>query len=207
MPVEDSGNCLQPLIGSRDTGLKCRNCLKNAAPTADQAAHSIRTTSFHCPILTAPALFEEISSRPANDATWLRVHGIPLNGSVTEMLSPASKTGLPVIGLWGKPFLWNNPPFGGRNGLVPWLDRFFGHGNGIALTPDRTSAPWWQDANRRADATLFVAGKIRFERPDGSVGKSPGTGTTLFASGDRAVTALVRAEAFGLGAVMRRIAA
>ena len=37
-------------------------------------------------------------------------------------------------------------------------------------------------------------------------GKSPGTGTTLFAAGDRAVTALVRAEAFGLGAVMRRIA-
>ncbi|UFM64223.1 phage N-6-adenine-methyltransferase [Paracoccus sp. MA] len=104
-------------------------------------------------------------------------------------------------------FIWMNPPFGGRNGLVPWLDRFFQHGNGIALTPDRTSAPWWQDANRRADATLFIAGKVKFERPDGSVGKSPGTGTTLFAAGDRAVCALVRAEGSGLGAVMRRIAA
>ncbi|WP_288951562.1 hypothetical protein [uncultured Paracoccus sp.] len=125
---------------------------------------------------------------------------------MTEMLSPALKTGLPVIGLWGKPFLWNNPPFGGRNGLVPWLDRFFEHGNGIALTPDRTSAPWWQDANRRADATLFIAGKVKFERPDGSIGKQPGTGTTLFAAGDMALSALMRAEAKGLGVVMRRVA-
>ena len=104
-------------------------------------------------------------------------------------------------------FVWMNPPFGGRNGLVPWLDRFFAHGNGIALTPDRTSAPWWQHANRRADATLFIAGKVKFERPDGSIGKSPGTGTTLFAAGERAVNALMLAEMNGLGAVMRRIAA
>ena len=101
-------------------------------------------------------------------------------------------------------FVWMNPPFGGRNGLVPWLGRFFAHRNGIALTPDRTSAPWWQDANRQADATLFIAGKVKFEKPDGSVGKSPGTGTTLFAAGDRAVEAFLRAEANGLGVVMRR---
>lgn len=98
-----------------------------------------------------------------------------------------------------------NPPFGGRNGLIPWLDRFFVHGNGIALTPDRTSAPWWQDANRRADATLFIAGKVRFIRPDGSEGKSPGTGTTMFAAGDRAVWALSRASMAGLGQVMVQI--
>lgn len=96
-------------------------------------------------------------------------------------------------------FVWMNPPFGGRNGLVPWLDKFFAHGNGIALTPDRTSAPWWQDAARKADAVLFVAGKVKFIRPDGSVGKSPGTGTTLFASGCRAIEALQRAREAGLG--------
>lgn len=105
---------------------------------------------------------------------------------------------------WG--FVWMNPPFGGRNGLVPWLDNFFTHGHGIALTPDRTSAPWWQNANRLADATLFIAGKVKFERPDGSIGKSPGTGTTLFADGQRAVDALHRAERAGLGVVMRRAA-
>lgn len=95
--------------------------------------------------------------------------------------------------------LWMNPPFGGRNGIKPWLDRFFDHGNGVALTPDRTSAPWWQEAARKADMVLFVDGKIRFERPDGSLGKSPGNGTTLFAAGDRGVQALHRAAEHGLG--------
>jgi hypothetical protein len=61
-------------------------------------------------------------------------------------------------------FIWMNPPFGGRNGIVPWLDKFFAHGHGIALTPDRTSATWWQDAARKADATLFIHGKVKFER-------------------------------------------
>lgn len=91
-------------------------------------------------------------------------------------------------------FVWANPPFGGRNGLVPWIDKFFAHGSGILLTPDRTSAPWWQDAARKADALLLIAGKVKFERPDGSIGKSPGTGTTLFAAGDRAVAALRRSK-------------
>lgn len=104
-------------------------------------------------------------------------------------------------------FIWMNPPFGGRNGLIPWLDKFFAHGNGIALTPDRTSSPWWQDANRRADATLFIAGKVKFERPDGSIGKSPGTGTTLFAAGGRATAALLQAQRNGLGCVMQKVTA
>lgn len=87
-------------------------------------------------------------------------------------------------------FVWMNPPFGGRNGLVPWLDKFFRHGNGIALTPDRTSAPWWQDAANKADAMLLLRGKTRFERPDGSIGKSPGDGVTLWAAGIRAASIL-----------------
>lgn len=98
-------------------------------------------------------------------------------------------------------FVWMNPPFGGRNGLAPWLDRFFSHGNGIALTPDRTSAPWWQDAAAHAEAILFTRGKIQFERPDGSVGKSPGAGTTLWAIGGGAVADLLAAQACGLGTV------
>lgn len=96
-------------------------------------------------------------------------------------------------------YVWMNPPFGGRNGIVPWLDKFFAHGNGIALTPDRTSAPWWQNAAKQCDALLLIGGKVKFIRPDGSIGKSPGTGTTLFASGDRAAAALRRASAAGLG--------
>jgi hypothetical protein len=96
-------------------------------------------------------------------------------------------------------FVWMNPPFGGRNGLIPWLTKFFEHGNGIALTPDRTSAPWWQEFARKADAILFTAGKIKFIGIDGQPGKSPADGTTLMASGPRAVEALRIAASRGLG--------
>jgi len=96
-------------------------------------------------------------------------------------------------------FVWMNPPFGGRNSLEPWLCKFFANGNGIALTPDRTSAPWWQMAFRHSDALLHVSKKIRFIRPDGSEGKSPSNGTTLFAVGEKATLALLNADVSGLG--------
>lgn len=96
-------------------------------------------------------------------------------------------------------FIWMNPPFGGRNGIIPWLDKFFDHGNGIALTPDRTSAPWWQEAAHKSDAVLFTAGKVKFERPNGTVGGSPADGVTLFACGRQAVDALFNAQSKGLG--------
>jgi hypothetical protein len=98
--------------------------------------------------------------------------------------------------------IWMNAPFGGRNGLVPWLAAFFKHGNGIALVPDRTSAPWWQIYAAMADAVLFVSPKIKFIGEDGLPGKSPAQGTALFAIGALAVEALRRAAANGLGVLM-----
>lgn len=95
-------------------------------------------------------------------------------------------------------FVWMNPPFGGRNSLQPWLDKFFAHGNGIALTPDRTSAPWFQDAWQKAELALFTP-KLKFIRPDGSPGKSPSNGTCLFAVGRQARAALQNAADAGLG--------
>lgn len=95
-------------------------------------------------------------------------------------------------------FIWMNPPFGSKNGLEPWLDKFFAHGNGIALTPDRTSAPWFRNNWSRADLAAFLP-KVRFIRPDGSHGKSPSNGTTLWAKGPQAVAALRRLNATGLG--------
>lgn len=94
-------------------------------------------------------------------------------------------------------FVWMNPPFGHQSTKRKWLAKFFEHGNGIALLPDRTSAPWWQEFAPLADAVLFVSPKVKFERPDRTVGKQPGTGTTLMASGERARTALIRASSLG----------
>jgi len=102
-------------------------------------------------------------------------------------------------------FVWMNPPFGGRNGLVPWLNKFFSHGDGVALVPDRTSAPWWQSFAPHADAVLFVEKKIKFIGVDGRPGASPAQGTTLLALGTRAIMALRRAEARGLGSCFRKV--
>jgi hypothetical protein len=100
-------------------------------------------------------------------------------------------------------FVWMNPPFGARNGIVPWLDKFFEHGNGIALVPDRTSAPWWQNNVRRAELVLFISPKLQFIGADGKPGKSPAQGTCLLSAGDTAYEALCRAEKNALGIVLR----
>lgn len=97
-------------------------------------------------------------------------------------------------------FVWMNPPFGHQRTKRAWLRKFFEHGNGIALVPDRTSAPWFQEFAPLADLICWVSPKIKFERPDGSVGESPGTGTALLGKGDAAVRAL---RASGLGFVTK----
>lgn len=87
-----------------------------------------------------------------------------------------------------------NPPFGGRNGQVPWLRKFVEHGNGIALVAARTSAGWFHKLAPQMDAMLFPKGKTKFVRPDGSIGRSPGTGVVLFALGDVASDALENSD-------------
>lgn len=98
-------------------------------------------------------------------------------------------------------FLWMNPPFGGRNGITPWLDRFFfgDVDNGVCLTPDRTSAPWWQRYAPMAERILFVAPKIKFVAADGGTGNSPAQGTTLMSIGERGNLALENAARNLLG--------
>jgi hypothetical protein len=104
---------------------------------------------------------------------------------------------------WGG-YIWMNPPFGGRNGLIPWLKKFIAHGNGIALVPDRTSAPWWQAFVPYVDLVLFVAPKIKFVNAKGQPGKSPAQGTCLAAIGSRANEALWRATSNCLGVIMEK---
>ena len=99
-------------------------------------------------------------------------------------------------------FIWMNPPFGGRNELAPWLAKFFEHRDGIALVPDRTSAPWWQRFAPKADLILFVAPKLKFIGADGKPGESPAQGTCLLAAGETGRRALHRAHDAGLGALM-----
>lgn len=93
-----------------------------------------------------------------------------------------------------KGFVFMNPPFGGRNGHVPWLEKFLRHGNGIAIVRAYTSAGWFHDHAVKADAMCFPRGKTKFVRPDGSVGKAPGHGIVLLGMGARAVNALEKSS-------------
>jgi len=88
-----------------------------------------------------------------------------------------------------------NPPFGGRRGQVPWLRKFLAHGNGIALVAARTSADWFHEVVVPARPLFcFPNGKTKFIRPDGSIGKEPGTGIVLLGMGDVACDALRRSD-------------
>lgn len=89
-----------------------------------------------------------------------------------------------------------NPPFGGRNGHVPWLRKFLDHANGIAIVRAYTSSAWFHQHAVKADAMLFPRGKTKFIRPDGSIGKAPGHGVVLLAMGKDACATLAKS---GLG--------
>lgn len=106
---------------------------------------------------------------------------------------------------WGGAFVWMNPPFGGRNGIDPWLEKFWLNGRGIALAPDRTSAPWYQKWAPKMDCVLFVNGKLKFLDVNWRPGESPAQGTVLMACGEQAIAALYRAEERGLGFVQRSV--
>ena len=92
-----------------------------------------------------------------------------------------------------------NPPFGGRNGHVPWLEKFLHHADGIAVVRAYTSSKWFHDFAVNADTMLFPRGKTKFIRSDGSIGKAPGHGIVLLGMGERANDALRQC---GLGLCM-----
>lgn len=137
---------------------------------------------------TPPEVFEALGCEFDLDVAGAVRSCVPTRGAIfSDSLSVA----------WDG-FIWCNPPFGGRNGIAPWLNRFIIHGNGIALTPDRTSAPWFQRAMPYMDAVLFTP-KLKFVRPDGTRGGSPSNGTALMAIGWRGAAALHRAASLGFG--------
>jgi hypothetical protein len=99
----------------------------------------------------------------------------------------------------GRVFL--NMPFGGRCGHVPWMRRFFEHGNGIMIVRAYTSSGWWHEEMHKAEMILFPRGKTKFVKPTGEIGMQPGHGIVLVGAGDVACRALITS---GLGMVWDR---
>src|SRR5690349_9990318 len=64
--------------------------------------------------------------------------------------------------------VWLNPPYK-RDEIGLWLGRLVEHGNGIALIFARTETEdWFNHIWNRADAVLFMLGRVRFLHVDGT---------------------------------------
>lgn len=65
-------------------------------------------------------------------------------------------------------FVFLNPPFH-RYQVAAWIGRMAQHDNGIALLHARTETAWFEPCWRHASALLFMAQRITFHKPDGSM--------------------------------------
>lgn len=95
--------------------------------------------------------------------------------------------------------IFMNPPYGTET--PKWMKRFVEHGNGIALVFSRTDTQWFHHVVPHA-LCCFIKGRIRFRKPDGTIGGTPGAGSLLLAIGKRSEDALQHS---GLGICMKVI--
>lgn len=79
--------------------------------------------------------------------------------------------------------VWLNPPYS-RPLIEQFVTKMADHGNGIALLFNRCDSKLFQvQVFDRATAMLFMRQRVRFYRPDGTQGGSPGCGSILVAYG------------------------
>ena len=92
--------------------------------------------------------------------------------------------------------VWCNPPYGGKTST--WLDKCSGHGNAIALTFARTETKMFFDSVwDKADAILFLKGRIKFFHVTGTRGDSSGAPSVLIAYGKNNADALMNCKING----------
>ena len=85
--------------------------------------------------------------------------------------------------------VWLSPPYGKHTSA--WLKRMHNHRNGIALVFARTDCAWFHDSVAKADAILFLRGRVKFVDGLGVTGGSgAGSGSMLVAWGQDNVKAL-----------------
>jgi hypothetical protein len=93
--------------------------------------------------------------------------------------------------------VWLNPPYGKHT--AAWLKKMHGHRNGVALVFARTDCSWFHESIAKADAILFLRGRIKFVDGLGLTGGSgAGCGSMLAAWGEENVAALKAMQDLGL---------
>ena len=100
-------------------------------------------------------------------------------------------------------FVYMNCPWGIRNRVEDWIEKFIQHANGVALVPDFTSVGWWHKLCGAADVIMAVKPKIKFH----SRVPGPGNvlGSTLVAIGSQGLQALCNAQKNGRGICFARL--
>lgn len=115
-----------------------------------------------------------------------------------RMITP-SQDGL-ATDWWSQAFVWMNPPYG--KGMDKWMDKLANHaGGGIALVPAHMDPAWMHDFvlnHPNTTAILLTRGRLKFVRPDGSMGTSSPTGSVFVAYGARAARNLLKAQEQGV---------
>lgn len=80
--------------------------------------------------------------------------------------------------------VWLNPPYS-RPTIEHFITRMVEHNNGIALLFNRPDNKMFQNVVfPKAKGILFMKGRIKFHREDGTIGESPGCGSILVAFGE-----------------------
>lgn len=106
---------------------------------------------------------------------------------------------------WGGVRIWCNPPYS-QPLITRFCEKMVENNNGILLTFARVDNRLFQDLLLpNADSILFLRHRIRFYRPDGSRGDSPGNGSCLIAFGKQNTIALRNSGLEGLLVVLSDI--
>lgn len=88
-----------------------------------------------------------------------------------------------LIQEWGGR-IWLNPPYS-KPLIELFLRKMVAHNNGIALLFNRLDSKLFQEVVlKNATSMKILRKRIKFYRPDGSQGGSPGCGSLLFAFGE-----------------------
>lgn len=133
----------------------------------DPVSHSGKTDTWLTPLWIIEALGNDFDLDPSGypeHKTAKKLYCLPENG---------------LIGHWfGK--VWLNPPY---SECELWLDSLANHGLGTALIFNRLDTKSLQRHVQIASSVFFLAGRIKFLKPDLTEGHNAGVGSILLSYG------------------------